>query len=153
VIIGGIASDDIGLSSVEVRLDEGDWFSVWIPEGARTSGWNLELAVGTGPHTIQVRAFDTSGNVGDVSEVEVMVFKENPTDGADQRFVLMALVSIVIVLIITLFLIGGKTKVAEPDEGEPHLGPHDDDIDEDEEETRSGVEEDDEDEEFPDDEE
>lgn len=152
IIIGGIASDDVGLQGVEVRLDDGEWFSVWVPEGARTSGWNLELAVGTGPHTIKVRAIDTTGNVGEIAEVEVMVFKENPTDGVDQRFALMTLVSIVIVLIITLFLIGGKSKTAEPDEEEQHLGPHDDeDIDDDEEGTGAWTE--DEEEVFPDDEE
>jgi hypothetical protein len=76
VNISGLATDDVGISSVEFYVD-----------GSKKStdttfpysyNWNT-TAVSEGPHTLSAKAYDAAGNIGTSSSVTVSVDNTDPT--------------------------------------------------------------------------
>jgi hypothetical protein len=120
VMIGGQASDNRALSTLEIKVDDGDWINVEVEEGKSFSDWNTQLVIPAGSHRIYARATDMAGNTGDIVSIEVMIFLEPSTEGSNERFAYMALVTILISLVVVVYLITGKREVAEPDEDEEH---------------------------------
>lgn len=58
--VSGTASDDVGLDVVEVRVNNGNWNTA-----SGTISWSLAVSLREGSNSIEVRAFDLSGNMGD----------------------------------------------------------------------------------------
>ena len=73
--LGGIASDDTGIDSVQVRLNSGSWEDAQGTEQWQKKGLQLEL----GENTILVRAFDFEGNSGNDS-VKIVAFQQGIYD-------------------------------------------------------------------------
>jgi glycosidase len=72
LVVTGIATDNIAVGKVEVRLDNGDWVTA-----TGTNSWHWELTTANflnGSHTISARATDSSGNVSAVDSVAVKFF-------------------------------------------------------------------------------
>lgn len=61
-IVSGIASDDIGLSKIEVKVGSGSW-----QLASGTTSWSKSVVFNSGANTIYVRATDTSGNTKETS--------------------------------------------------------------------------------------
>jgi parallel beta-helix repeat protein len=72
VTVSGTASDNIGLSKVEVKVGTGAW---QIASG--TASWSTTVTLSQGSNTIYARATDTSGNTNDTS-VTVTLDTEPP---------------------------------------------------------------------------
>ncbi len=66
ILIAGVATDDIGVSAVEVSSDGLNWTSA---DG--TSSWQATVPLAPGENLLKARALDTSGNVG-VTQVSVI---------------------------------------------------------------------------------
>ncbi len=70
-VVRGTANDDIGLSRVEIRIDDGSW--------ERVNGllaWTFDLDTSglvAGTHTLQVRAVDSDGLVSGVASVSFTI--------------------------------------------------------------------------------
>ncbi len=62
ITVNGTASDDIGLSNVEVRVGSGTWVTA-----SGTSSWNTSVNLSSGSNTIYARATDASGNIKETS--------------------------------------------------------------------------------------
>ena len=62
ITVSGIASDDIGLSKVEVRTDSGSW-----QLASGTTSWSKSITLNQGSNTIYARATDTSGKTDETS--------------------------------------------------------------------------------------
>jgi hypothetical protein len=56
VSVEGVASDDVGIRSVEIRVDDGDWSTV-----NGTGNWSCVINAGPGNHLIQAKATDLVG--------------------------------------------------------------------------------------------
>jgi uncharacterized repeat protein (TIGR01451 family) len=82
IMIGGIASDDVAVARVDVRLDGGDWQAA---DG--TEAWTFQLPLEQlveGEHTIEVRAVDTVGRQSaPTSPVTFMIDRTAPTVTVD----------------------------------------------------------------------
>jgi outer membrane protein assembly factor BamB len=61
VEISGVADDDIEVTSVQIRIDDGDWINV-TGKYTWTFNWDSKEVI-NGPHTIYARAFDKDGFV------------------------------------------------------------------------------------------
>jgi hypothetical protein len=72
--VSGSASDNVGLSKVEVKVGSGSW---QIASG--TTSWSKSVTLASGSNTIHARATDTSGNT---KETSVTVTYDPPTDTA-----------------------------------------------------------------------
>lgn len=75
ISINGTASDNVGISKVEVKIGPGMW---QIASG--TTSWSKQVTLSSGSNTIYVRATDTSGNVARTS---VTVVSSVPTSDMD----------------------------------------------------------------------
>lgn len=62
ITVNGTASDNIGLSKVEVKVGAGAWQTA-----SGTTSWSKTIALSTGSNTIYARATDTSGNTNETS--------------------------------------------------------------------------------------
>ncbi len=62
ITVSGTASDNAGLSKVEVKLGTGSWQAA-----TGTTSWSKDVTLASGSNTIYARATDTSGNTGEVS--------------------------------------------------------------------------------------
>ncbi len=62
ITVNGTASDDIGLSNVEVRVGSGTWVTA-----SGTSSWNTSVILSSGSNIIYARATDASGNIKETS--------------------------------------------------------------------------------------
>ncbi len=59
VTVSGVASDNMGLSAVDVRLDNGPWLPA-----TGTTNWTVIIPITvSGTHVLQARATDSSGNM------------------------------------------------------------------------------------------
>jgi len=70
--ISGTASDDTAVQKVEIQLDNGVWT---VANG--TNSWNLNLNSSNflnGPHLVNARATDTSGNISPTNSASVRFF-------------------------------------------------------------------------------
>jgi hypothetical protein len=82
IIVGGTASDDNRLEDLEIRIDTGEWISIYV-----TEAWTYELdtkALSNGEHTLYVRAFD--GELySKIDSVDIIVNneKEEPPDNTE----------------------------------------------------------------------
>jgi hypothetical protein len=120
VTVGGIASDNVAVGSVEIRIDDGEWFNVWVVEGAKTTGWSVKVVIPSGHHTISVRATDASGNRGDTVSVDIQMFVEPSNDGSEDRLACMSIVAVILLAIVGLYLLTAKREQVQPDEPEHH---------------------------------
>ncbi len=71
VNVSGIASDDVSVAAVEIRLDVGGWMPA-----VGTTNWSVTLETGhflNGSHLLSARATDTSGNVSSLDSILVRV--------------------------------------------------------------------------------
>jgi hypothetical protein len=113
----GQASDNKGLFSVQVKVDSGTWVDVLVPTGAQSAGWVYDMNLGTGKHTISVRAKDQAGNVGTVTSITLNITKEKTeTGGVSMMNILGAIMALIIVALVVLlvYFIG---KASEKDKG------------------------------------
>jgi hypothetical protein len=129
VQLKGTASDNVGLYSVQYKLDSGGWVDVSVPAGTKATSWATTLSIPTGDHTISVRAKDTTGNLGSVTMVRVTVLKEKPSEGITTQALMtvVAALLIVIAVVVVLYLVnrtpekketsGAIEKGEEEDEG------------------------------------
>ncbi len=62
ITVNGTASDNVGLSKVEIKVGSGAW---QLAEG--TSTWSKSVTLAQGSNTVYARATDTSGNIKEVS--------------------------------------------------------------------------------------
>ena len=60
--VSGTASDNVGLSKVEVKVGSGSWQTA-----TGTTSWSKSVTLVSGSNTITARATDTSGNIKDAS--------------------------------------------------------------------------------------
>ena len=81
------AVDDVNIDNIEQQIDDGPWTSLinhdnYTPQKTFTSFANLPFQyMVNGPHTISLRATDTSANVSDVAAITVRFFtKPGPYD-------------------------------------------------------------------------
>jgi DMSO/TMAO reductase YedYZ molybdopterin-dependent catalytic subunit len=68
ITVAGVAWEQhVGISGVEVRVDEGDWQRAKLASSAGIDSWRqwawLWQAASSGTHTLEVRAIDRDGNV------------------------------------------------------------------------------------------
>jgi hypothetical protein len=64
--VSGTASDNEGVSKVEVKVGSGDWM-----DATGTTSWSKTMTLGQGLNTINVRAIDTTGNPSETSSITV----------------------------------------------------------------------------------
>jgi len=62
IIVSGTASDNVGLSKVEVKAESGSWQTA-----SGTSSWSKSVTLASGSNTIYAKATDTSGNTAETS--------------------------------------------------------------------------------------
>ena len=62
ITVNGTASDNIGLSKVEVKVGSGSWQTT-----SGTTSWTTSVTLASGSNTIYARATDTSGNTRETS--------------------------------------------------------------------------------------
>jgi len=62
VTVSGTASDNVGVASVEVKLESGNW-----EQASGTNPWSASVTLDLGPNTIYARAEDTSGLTTEIS--------------------------------------------------------------------------------------
>jgi hypothetical protein len=129
----GQASDDRGLFSVQVQVDNGAWVDVLVPSGAKSAGWVYDLSLKDGKHTIVVRAKDQAGNLGTPTTVSLTVKKETTEkeNGVTMTNVIgaiMALIIVVLVVLLVFFIRKSSTSDKGPAKPEKEI------IDKDEEE-------------------
>jgi hypothetical protein len=81
VLVEGEAGDDVNVTAVEARFDEGNWKTAM-----GTSRWNITwdtVRVENGPHVIEARSFD--GELySDIFLLEVVVENENEAPGIEE---------------------------------------------------------------------
>jgi hypothetical protein len=117
VILVGQATDDRGLFSVQVRIDNGAWVDVLVPSGSTSASWTYALKLTEGKHTIDVRAKDQAGNVEAApSFIDLTIKKQSTDQGVTMNNVLGAVMALIIVALVVLlvFFIG---KSSENDKG------------------------------------
>jgi len=66
ITVSGTASDNEGVSKVQVKVDSGDWMNA-----SGTTAWSNTLTTSHGMHTIEVRAIDTTGNPSETASITV----------------------------------------------------------------------------------
>jgi hypothetical protein len=66
ITVSGTASDNEGVSKVEVKVGSGDW-----TDASGTTSWSTAVTLDLGPNTIYARANDTSGNSREVQVDDV----------------------------------------------------------------------------------
>ncbi len=117
----GQASDDRGLFSVQVKVDNGAWVDVLVPGGSKSAGWTYEMNLGSGKHTVLVRAKDQAGIVSTPVSITLTIKKETETQEVTMNNVIGAIMALIIVALVVLlvFFIGKYTekdkKPAKPD--------------------------------------
>ncbi len=62
ITVNGTASDNMGLSKVEVKVGNGDW-----QNASKTASWSLQVTLSEGLNMIYARATDISGNTKEAS--------------------------------------------------------------------------------------
>jgi PKD repeat protein len=62
ITVSGSASDNAGISKVEVKVGAGSW-----QLASGTTSWSKQVTLSPGSNTIYARATDTSGNIGETS--------------------------------------------------------------------------------------
>jgi len=109
-VIRGTASDDTGISSVELRIDEGAWMRVM-----GTMSWTYDYDASglvPGTHTMFVRATDVEGVKSRVVEVQFLVDEPDGNGGDDDDglfsgnmfWLLIATVSVLIAASVILLI-------------------------------------------------
>jgi hypothetical protein len=110
----GQASDDRGLFSVQVQVDNGAWVDVLVPSGAKSAGWVYDLSLKDGKHTIVVRAKDQAGNLGSTTTLSLTLKKETDKEnvGVTMNNIIGAIMALIIVCLVVLlvFFIGKSTE-------------------------------------------
>jgi hypothetical protein len=110
----GQASDDMGLFSVQVQVDNGAWVDVLVPTGAKSAGWVYDLNLKDGKHTVLVRAKDQAGNLGASTTITLTVKKQTTekVNGVTMTNVIGAIMALIIVCLVVLcvFLIGRSSQ-------------------------------------------
>ncbi len=76
VTVNGTASDDTGLSKVEVKIGTGNW---QIASG--TVSWDKSVSLASGSNTIYARATDKSGNLNETSVIVTYNASRKPEIG------------------------------------------------------------------------
>ena len=66
ITVSGTASDNEGVSKVQVKVDSGDWM-----DASGTTAWSNTVTTSHGMHTIEVRAIDTTGNPSETASITV----------------------------------------------------------------------------------
>lgn len=84
VDISGSASDNLsGLSRLQIRIDDGTWQSISLPDTFPTSyTWNYTWSLDSdaqGEHSIELRAWDRAGHASEIVERTVIVDAVAPT--------------------------------------------------------------------------
>ncbi|MEA3558753.1 MAG: Ig-like domain-containing protein, partial [Candidatus Thermoplasmatota archaeon] len=98
----GWALDDVGLASVEIRLDGGEWRPV-----TGLQSWEHEFDLMKGIYIIEVRAEDTSGNTAvDSIWVSVIIVDESQDDGKNEPSKWPLYFGLGVFLFLFTFLIG-----------------------------------------------
>jgi len=77
ISINGTASDNVGISKVEVKIGSGSW---QIASG--TTSWSKQITLSSGSNTIYARATDTSGNAARTSVTVVSSVPTSDMDGS-----------------------------------------------------------------------
>jgi len=96
VAVGGTASDNVGVSKVEISTDGISWVLA-----TGTTSWSGELTLVAGSNSIRARATDTSGNVA--TATVVVSFSTGGTGGGpDSSTQSLAVIAGIIVLVIAL---------------------------------------------------
>ncbi len=108
-VIRGTAADDLGVTEVEVRIDEGAWITA-----SGTLVWSFDLDTTTlvpGVHTLRVRSTDSDGEVSRTAEVqftvdEPTVEEEEPTPWYSNWIlwvmVLLVVIPVVVAIVVVL---------------------------------------------------
>ncbi len=66
ITVSGTASDNVGLSKVEVKVGSGSW-----QQASGTTSWSKQVTLSPGSNTIYAKATDTSGNPSNQASVTV----------------------------------------------------------------------------------
>ena len=74
ITVSGTASDNEGVSKVQVKVGSGDWM-----DATGTTSWSKIVTTSHGIHTIEVRAIDTTGNPSET--VSIIVACNPPSSG------------------------------------------------------------------------
>ncbi len=94
----GTAYDDRELSSVEARIDDGEWVLL---EGR--SLWHITFNVTSGNHKMEVKGVDSSGNIGYTYVViRVILPGVNGSDGDDGSLPLPLIIAMVFALLLAV---------------------------------------------------
>jgi len=129
VHISGLATDDTGLYSVQVNIDNGVWTDVSVPSGSKATQWSYDQTLKPGTHNINVRAKDKAGNVGTTVTVPVKVNEVKATQNSNTQMIMTVAIALIIVIIVVaaIYLAGkspGKKEGEEIiDEEEDEKGP------------------------------
>ncbi len=97
-VVRGTANDDIGLSRVEIRIDDGSWERV---NGLLTWTFDLDTSgLVAGTHTLQVRAVDSDGLVSGVASVSFTI--DEPEVQEEEPSIFSGFMLWVIVLLVVI---------------------------------------------------
>ena len=66
ITVSGTAHDNEGVSKVQVKVGSGDWM-----DATGTTTWSNTVTMSCGLHTIEVRAFDDTGNPSETASITV----------------------------------------------------------------------------------
>jgi ABC-type transport system substrate-binding protein/protocatechuate 3,4-dioxygenase beta subunit len=131
-------TDDHGVASVKVRLDEGEWKDMTITTGDTYSYTFTDLAVGT--YDVDIEVTDTHGEkvTGELAfEVEEKIVDppdDDDDDDTDYTWLYIVIVIIIILIIVAAVFMSRGGGAAPAPEPEPEPEPESDDEDEVEEE-------------------
>lgn len=118
VHISGLATDDTGLYSVQVNIDNGVWTDVAVPSGSKAAQWSYDQTLKPGAHNINVRAKDKAGNVGTTVTVPVKVNEVKTNQGSNNQMMMTVAIALIIVIIVVAAIYLASKSPAKKDEGE-----------------------------------
>ena len=100
--IQGEAYDDSGLDLVQLRIISRDNNTGWMDLSAGIV-WHYVHNFSAGNHRIQARAVDTSGNIGNISEITIVVVTGDEENGGEDS---ENYAVVIVIAVIILFLLG-----------------------------------------------
>lgn len=81
ILVVGWSMDNVEVTKVELRVDDGEWRQV---EGIQN--WEIEIDLAKGIYILEVRAYDTSGNIGtDSIWISVYIEEDGDMDDTDDE--------------------------------------------------------------------
>jgi hypothetical protein len=129
VHISGLATDDTGLYSVQVNIDNGVWTDVAVLFGSKAAQWSYDQTLKPGDHYIHVRAKDKAGNVGNIVSISVKVNEVKVTQGSNtQMLMTVAIALIIVIVVVAAIYLASKSPAKKEgeeilDEEEAEKGP------------------------------